>query len=239
LRIVGYRLDDARAKKLDAVFAYYKFTDDRATANHIALLDMIFDLTENRINSQTVAEKQSDHQNHKVNTACNLRVSRKEIVRVLDKNADLAYEEQTVCYCVQWDKGKVRRQLKLVTDGVCEICSLLNEEYLKRQAEAEAELEKPYAAPPAIQQRQTITQPPTMPTKQAPPTKREPINTWRCPRRADGSEVHYTSCFDCKADRRAVYVACIMEHTDIGINLAYWQRKHEQEKAQAVKPNSL
>lgn len=245
---ISYRLDDDRERKLKAVFNFYNLTSDTASENHKALIDILYMLTTNHKNSVTIAERQCDSAANTQLIPCNCRIVVPKWLKAYEKKtvhykdgstADImapTYILQDTFYCVQWDRGKLRRQMKLESTDTCEICKLLTEEYLREQEaqrqsfeeEArEATVEPPKQ--PVIIAAPTPAPEPVQPTKPAPRTEKRVINSWACPRMRNGEGVHYSVCLDdCKVERKAVYMECIMTHSDIALNLAHWQRQRDQ-----------
>ncbi len=217
MRIVGYRLDDARAKKLDKLFSQYGFNSDTASKNHTDLLDLLFDLTANGINSQKIAKGLSERDKTQPNEKCNLLIKTKQIVRVLDANSELAYEYQDVFYCLQWEKGKVKRQLKIISEETCKICQLLKAAWLEEQPDPAdpAAQEAPEQPPPTP----LLTMPPSPPQQPRP----ESIpNSFECER--NHVTVHYTVCFECRATTSGVYYNCLRANPEIAKALDYWKK---------------
>lgn len=213
MRKVSVRLDDARAKKLDQIYDFYGFTSATESDNLKAMVDMLHDLTQNRINSQAVSNKLAEHQDGKIDTDCALRIKASQLIKVL-KGEGTAYKYQDVFYCVQWEKGKVKRQLKLVTPLVCEICSLLKE---KAAQEPDIIIEPEEIEQPAPMI--TIPQSTTASTK---PNPQDVPNSFNCDKK--GCRVHYAVCFECREKQFLTYRACILANPQIAIALAFWKK---------------
>lgn len=214
--VITFRLDDSGLKKLDAIFAFYGFTSQTATDNFVAMINMVHDLTMNRINSQIVADKLSEHQNKPIDTTCNMRIKVLQLVRVLAKGAvKPTYAMQDIFYCVQWEKGKVKRQLKLVTPLVCEICSILREKWL------ETPIIMPAPEPAPIRQPLMVTVPNSRPEPVKPQV---PPNSFQCEQ--SRCNVHYTVCLgSCKVKQHFDYIACLKANPEIAQALDYWKNK--------------
>ncbi len=213
---VSYRLDAERAKKLEQLFAYYGFTGNDSE-KHKAMLDMLFDVMLNRNNSQSVNDQLAKHPEGNISIECPLRVKVPQIVKVL-KGEKVVYQNQDFFYCVQWEKGKVRRQLKLISPLVCQICTLLKEQMVNEpQVIAEpVEIEESIASP-AI----TFSVPAANSLKRA-PRPELPMATWECEKKR--CKVYYTVCFKCRKDSYLTYMGCIKANPQIALALAYWQK---------------
>ena len=127
---------------------------------------------------------------------------------------------QDVYFCVQWEKGKVKRQLKILSPEVCKICSALRMQWLEAQAHilpVEPEAEKPTPL------RQPLTV--TIPQSQSAPAKikpREVANSWTCEK--SDSTVHYTVCFNCRETNYNTFLGCLKIHPQIALAIAYWRQ---------------
>jgi hypothetical protein len=220
---VSYRLDDARAKKLAEAFAFLGYTSDNATQNHIALLDMIFDVIENRKNSQTISEGLAKHESQKIDIACNCRISVKKLVRALDKEGQPCWEERPVCYCVQGQGGKLKKQLKLESLDACEICKLFQAKWIEEQQTMLGEIQESTSSPkplPAITMPEMT--PPLPITESSAP---QPVRNYKkflhyvrndggkfCP--YDGSLIYKWNCINCEKHHPAKYQACVLLHLE-------------------------
>lgn len=238
MRQVSYRLDDIRAEKLNKIFSFYGFSSTVESENHKALIDLLYELTTNRINSQIVGDKLAEHQGGEIDIFCNQRVTVPKLVRVLTKQnvtrrkkdgSTETYDVltpnwalQDVSFCVQYERGKVRRQLKLESKHTCEICKLLTEKYLEEQTSAvfePAEI-KPERIPVTVQQNKS----------QSEPIKARPQNlpdaTWICDK--TNEKVYYTVCLKCRHERYLTFKSCILANPKIGLALAYWQSQDKK-----------
>ena len=216
MRKVSVRLDDARAAQLDKIYSYYGFTSDVESDNIKAIVDMLHKLTLNHINSQTVTAKMGEHETAIVNIDCSLRITTQKLVRALDNEGEPCWENQNVNYCVQWERGRVKRQLKLESTETCEICSLLKANWLSEQEDLN-EPERPEMAP-AIRQPLTVT----IPQSQSTPAKPQEVpNSFDCDKKR--CKVHYAVCFECRAKDYLMYKGCILANPQIAIALAYWK----------------
>jgi hypothetical protein len=215
MRTISYRIDDERAKKLDSLFAQYEFTAETASANHMALFDMLFEIAQNNKNSQTISETLARHKENEKTERCPLQIETTQIIRVLGADDKPAYENQKVLYCIQWEKGKVKRQLKLITSDVCAICKALKEKWLEETPEI-----IPDDSPRAEQPRQILA---TIPNSRPEPPQLTPaqvMNSWNCEKA--GCIVHYSVCADCKAKNANAYYGCLRLNPEIAKALAYW-----------------
>ena len=211
MRTISYRLDDERAQRLEKLFTEYGFSGT-ATAQHIKLLDMLFALADNRRNSQTVAESTA---NALAEKDCNLRIKAKQLIRVLGKDDKPAYAEQDVFFCVQWKAGTVKKQLKLITTDVCDICIKLREKWLEEQNKEIADFtEITTPAPQPIALTVPLSQPAPMQPAKVP-------NTFYCDRQR--CDVHYSVCFGCRAKNSGDYYMCLRANPETAKALAYWK----------------
>ncbi|MGD6808217.1 MAG: hypothetical protein ACQCN3_00800 [Candidatus Bathyarchaeia archaeon] len=187
-----------------------------------------------RKNVKAVAESLGTHQDahqDEINIDCPLRFTVEKLVRDLDPQTQKPiWKKKAVAYCLQYEKGKVRRQLRLEDNKlVCEICSLLREHEATQPAPAPVEQIEPTPLRPVIEQPLSTVE--VQPTKPAIRAEQKTVNSWQCPHRPEGELVHYTVCLTaCKEKHNAAYMECIYLHPDIALNLAYWQKQERLSK---------
>ena len=221
---IRFRLDDERAKKLDKFLTQYGFTKPNASDNYRDLLDMIFQMSENQKNAKAVTQQREAI--HSVDIKCDLRVKAEQLVRALDSEGKTCWREEKVYFCVQWSKGKVAKQLKLITTDVCIICSLLKAQW---KAEPDNTAEEITKIKEANKKEREIEQPITVAA--APTPKPEKVmNSWDC--EAKGYGVHYTVCFNCRTKDSIMYFGCLRCHPEIAKALDYWKKVSPTGKTQ-------
>lgn len=218
-RQVGYRLKPDADKKLKAVFDKIGANSTTESDNHVALIEWAYTAVQQQQNSKAVGDKLSE--SGSIDVSCNMRTSRKELIRILGREDKPVYTEQTVSYCVQWEKGKVKRQLKLISPAVCTICSILRAkmaeqpepELLEPEAEQPADIQPLVEAPRVVVSAPAVA--PVIEYKPQPKTYKATVG-WIPMQRTDGAKVcpfdstfvYVNNCQACKRDEPQKFYQC-------------------------------
>ncbi len=81
---IAFRPDEAQAKKIAELLAYYGLNSESQSDNILSLFEKLHEITENRKNSQRIGDALAEHENKPIDIACNCRITVKQLVRVLD-----------------------------------------------------------------------------------------------------------------------------------------------------------
>lgn len=236
MRIVSYRVDAARDKKLSALFAQLGLNDESQTTNYLQMIDYFYNVAVKAKSVQTLNEAN----NKDIDISCPNRFRNREILKDIDPSTGKQISKWGfVTYCARFDvaKGRIEKPLKLVNPlEQCKRCKpelerwLAEQERLRDIQKVEPSIINPDPTPKHITE---VLEQPILeqPIKKEPiisqrPKSREPSNTWHCPKRGD--YVHYSVCLDeCKLLTKNIYVRCLYEHTDISRNLDFWRSQRE------------
>lgn len=238
MRIVSYRVDAAREKKINSLFAQLGLNDENQTNNYLQMIDYFFNVA---VKAQSV-ETLNTANTKDIDISCPNRFRNREIVKDIDPSTGKIIPKWGfVYYCTRFNelKGRSEKPLKLVNYVEhCKRCKpelerwLSEQERLRDIQKVEPSIINPDPTPKCL--KEVLEQPPT-PQR---PIAQEPSNTWRCPKR--GYDVHYSVCLDeCKILTKDVYVRCLFQHTDISRKLDFWRVKREANLKKLTAKNSV
>lgn len=127
---IAVRLNAKEGKSAEAILDFFGAKGESESERWRDLLTILSDKREQALNSQNIGERLGNQQKP-IDLTCNLRFSVKEQKRSKAGTVELV----ETFYCVYLRQGKPIRQIKLVSPVVCEICSILREQWSEEPEE--------------------------------------------------------------------------------------------------------
>jgi hypothetical protein len=226
MKVVSFRLDDERAKKLNDLLIKLGIITDNKTDAFKELIDRLAKLDADTQNTKTLIESES---NGGVDIACPLRFKADKIVRDVDPATGKTYfKHSLLCFCHQFERGKTKKPLELINPlEMCKRCVILKKAWLDAQPEpAEPEAETP---PPTLRPLPQILNTPTQKATALTIMTDTTNPIIRCERKH--TDLHYTRCLTtCKTTTPPVYFACRTANPEIAKTLDHFIARDSQEK---------